>query len=350
MAAIAQQPDGPDRAAQLVDLPPTELGTALSYLALKFNIDLVYDSSLVKGLSAPRLGGYMTAREAMTEVLKPSGLSVVENQPDSYLITQLSSATRESGPKVPSGVVPSTRQLKVALANEVPLNEVVVVGTHLGNQVPVGASISTYDAQDLELAGGVSLDNLGRKMTENFSGADSLSTLNTNGNVGSLRQGAASNIFGGAGFNLLGLGPGATLTLLNGRRLAPAGLDGSITDISLLPLSAIDHIEVLTDGASAVYGSDAVAGVVNVVTRKSLEGAESVGRFGRSPQGGGAQSMGAQLFGHSWGTGNALIDFEYSDQQDLDASQRDYTPPQGSLYRSSRRISSGAYTSPASSN
>src|ERR1700761_3372176 len=221
MAAIGEQRDGIDRAAQLIDSPSTELSSALSYLALTFNIDLVYDSSLIKGRNAPRLGGYMTAREALTAVLRPSGLSVIETQPDSYLITQPSSTTPMSGGQNPSGAERST-QKRPAVANVAPFKEIVVVGTHLSNQVPIGASISTYDAQDLELAGGVSLDNLGRKMTENFSGADSLSTLNTNGNVGSLRQGAASNIFGGAGFNLLGLGPGATLTLLNGRRLAPA--------------------------------------------------------------------------------------------------------------------------------
>jgi len=56
--------------------------------------------------------------------------------------------------------------------------------------------------------------------------------------------------------------------LLNGQRLAPGGLDGSFTDISQIPLSAVDHIEVLPDGASAIYGADAVAGVVNIVTRR----------------------------------------------------------------------------------
>jgi iron complex outermembrane receptor protein len=330
-AAIAEHGGPADQAAQLVDLPASDLGTALAYLAQRYNVDLIYDPSLIKGINVPRLGGYMTAREALAELVKPSGLSIIENRPGSYLITQAQDSIKKPAEVSPPGFGPLQKNTLTPII-EAPLNEVVVVGTHLSNEIPVGASISVYGAQDLELAGGVSLDNLGRKMTANFTGADSLSTLNTNGNVGNLRQGASSNVFGGAGFNLLGLGPGATLTLLNGHRLAPAGLDGSITDISLIPLSAIDHIEVLTDGASAVYGSDAVAGVVNIVTRSSLEGAETVGRFGRSTQGGGGQSMGAQLFGHSWGTGNALVDFEYSDQEALDASQRDWIPAQTTPY------------------
>jgi iron complex outermembrane receptor protein len=299
-AAIAEHGGPADQAAQLVDLPASDLGTALAYLAQRYNVDLIYDPSLIKGINVPRLGGYMTAREALAELVKPSGLSIIENRPGSYLITQAQDSIKKPAEVSPPGFGPLQKNTLTPII-EAPLNEVVVVGTHLSNEIPVGASISVYGAQDLELAGGVSLDNLGRKMTANFTGADSLSTLNTNGNVGNLRQGASSNVFGGAGFNLLGLGPGATLTLLNGHRLAPAGLDGSITDISLIPLSAIDHIEVLTDGASAVYGSDAVAGVVNIVTRSSLEGAETVGRFGRSTQGGGGQSMGAQLFGHPGG-------------------------------------------------
>ena len=331
MAAFAQQSSVPNQAAQLIDLPPADLDSALTYLAQRYNIDLVYDPSLIKGLNAPRLGGYMTAREALIEVVKPSGLSIVENQPGSYLVIKPPTADKEpveASPHQPALV----KQKALTAVMDRPLREVVVVGTHLQNEIPVGASISVYDAEDLYLAGGVSLENLGRRMTVNFSGADSLATLNTNGDVGNLRQGAASNVFGGAGFNLLGLGPGATLTLLNGHRLAPAGLDGSITDISLIPLSAIDHIEVLTDGASAVYGSDAVAGVVNIVTRSTLEGAESVGRFGRSTEGGGGQSMAAQLFGHSWATGSALLDLEYTDQEELDASQRDWIPVQTGPY------------------
>jgi iron complex outermembrane recepter protein len=330
-AAAAAQMSAPDQTAQLIDLPAADLGSALTYLAQRYNIDIVYDASLINGRNAPRLEGYMNAREALAAIVKSSSLSIIESQPGSYLVIQSAAADHTTAHASPptSGTSKETQQTSEV---EPPLREVVVVGTHLSNEIPVGASISVYGAADLRLAGGVSLDNLGREMTANFTGADSLSTLNTNGNVGNLRQGAASNIFGGAGFNLLGLGPGATLTLLNGHRLAPAGLDGSITDISLIPLSAVDHIEVLTDGASAVYGSDAVAGVVNIVTRGALDGAESMSRFGRSTEGGGGQSLGAQLLGHSWGTGHALVDFEYSDQNDLDATQRNWIPAQISPY------------------
>src|SRR6185436_20355269 len=91
--------------------------------------------------------------------------------------------------------------------------------------------------------------------------------------------GASDNAFSGSAYNLHGLGTTSTLTLLNGHRLAPAGLGGLITEISQIPLSAVDHIDVLTDGASAIYVADAVAGVVNIVTRKDFRGAESGLRY-----------------------------------------------------------------------
>ncbi len=82
---------------------------------------------------------------------------------------------------------------------------------------------------------------------------------------------------GGAGISLRGLGAGSTLVLLNGRRMATYGLadDGQkvFTDLSTIPLDAVERVEVLKDGASAIYGSDAIAGVVNIILRSDFQGA-----------------------------------------------------------------------------
>ncbi len=218
----------------------------------------------------------------------------------------------------------------------------MVTGTHIQGEIPVGSSLSVHTADEMERSGSATLEQFGRKMTENYSGTDSIATVNTNGTVGIFEQGAASNVFGGAGFNLKGLGPGSTLTLLNGHRLAAGGLDGATVDISQIPLSAIDHIEVLDDGASAIYGSDAVAGVVNIITRREFEGAETSLRYGRATQGGAAESTASQVVGKSWDEGNAMLDYEFDDQGGLDASQRSWIGPQGgpfSLIPENRRHS-----------
>ena len=91
------------------------------------------------------------------------------------------------------------------------------------------------------------------------------------------RHGRATNN-GGSGsirVSLRGIGPQATLVLLNGRRVVPAGrAPTTLVDLNAIPIDVIERIEILKDGASAIYGSDAVAGVVNIITRKRLDGGD----------------------------------------------------------------------------
>ncbi len=89
--------------------------------------------------------------------------------------------------------------------------------------------------------------------------------------------------------------------------------------------SAVDRIEVLPDGASALYGSDAIAGVVNVIMRQSFSGAETQARYGMAQGGGADQKLISQLFGTSWGSGSALMSYQYSERTGLADSAREYT-------------------------
>src|SRR3546814_11494497 len=87
---------------------------------------------------------------------------------------------------------------------------------------------------------------------------------------------------------LRGLGPDATLTLLNGRRLSYSGFVNAV-DVSVVPIAALARIEVIADGASAIYGSDAVAGVANIITKREFDGVAATYRAGTSTEGGGRQ-------------------------------------------------------------
>src|SRR5476649_2135334 len=95
--------------------------------------------------------------------------------------------------------------------------------------------------------------------------------------------------------SLRGLGSNRTLVLINGRRGAAAG-GGSAVDIASIPIAAIDHVEVLKDGASAVYGSDAVAGVVNFIMRKNLSGTDVSTTWGAPTRKGGATEKKASVY------------------------------------------------------
>ncbi|MBY0574919.1 MAG: TonB-dependent receptor plug domain-containing protein, partial [Undibacterium sp.] len=100
-----------------------------------------------------------------------------------------------------------------------------------------------------------------------------------------------------SGANLRGLGVSSTLVLLNGRRMAAFAFGGEGTDLNSIPLSAIDRVEVLKDGASAVYGADAVGGVINFITRKDFKDFEASVNGMRTAEGGGGDKSISLLAG-----------------------------------------------------
>jgi len=133
---------------------------------------------------------------------------------------------------------------------------------------------------------------------------------------------------GGGGINtvsLRGLGATRTLVMLNGRRMPPAGVGGSVgaVDLNTIPSLLISRYEILKDGASSVYGSDAVAGVVNAITRTNYEGFEITALARATEEGGGdAYGFGA-LWGKGFDKGNIQIAYEGSKQMALRAGHRD---------------------------
>ncbi|MCC4594383.1 TonB-dependent receptor [Xanthomonas campestris pv. phormiicola] len=138
--------------------------------------------------------------------------------------------------------------------------------------------------------------------------AEYLQTLTSDG-AGSIPKTFGNGFAGGgAGISLRGLGAGSTLVLLNGRRMATYGLadDGQkvFTDLSTIPLDAVERIDILKDGASAIYGSDAIAGVVNIILRSDFEGAILRGSYGMS----GDSDGNARKATLTAGTGNLATD------------------------------------------
>jgi outer membrane receptor protein involved in Fe transport len=113
--------------------------------------------------------------------------------------------------------------------------------------------------------------------------------------------------------------------LVNGHRLAPADLYGNFIDLSMIPLTAVERIDVVTDGASAIYGSDAVGGVVNIITRQDFDGAETRARFGSDTHNDVHESQVGQTLGQKWGSGSALLTYEFYDRTPLDANDRSFT-------------------------
>ncbi len=134
---------------------------------------------------------------------------------------------------------------------------------------------------------------------------------------------------GGAGaqtISLRGLGPERTLVLLNGRRAGPAGTRGAVSafDLNVLPQSIVQRVEIVKDGASSIYGSDAVAGVVNLITKTETDGVE-FDFFGSLPQeGGGEEWSAAATWGKTFDGGHILVSANYYRQNELRRGDRSY--------------------------
>ena len=198
------------------------------------------------------------------------------------------------------------------------VEEVVVTGTHVRGSVSASPLIS-IDRENIKAGGFTSFQQLVRTIPQAHSGgAQQDSQFAGQGTE------ADNNLSGASGINLRGLGSRSTLVLLNGRRLPPADRT-SITDASLIPLSVIERVDVLPDGASAIYGSDAVGGVVNIITRRRVAGGEASAGYGAATRGGYDEMSAGIAGGLTFDAGSVVFDYTFRDQSNLSAADRDFS-------------------------
>jgi iron complex outermembrane recepter protein len=209
------------------------------------------------------------------------------------------------------------------------LDQVLVTGSHIHGMEAAGSKLIVITRDQIDTGGYGRLEDLLSTVTQNFGRANEAVT---NGKE-------VDNSNRGAEVQLRGLGLGTTLTLVNGQRQALSGSEGSFTDISTIPAAAIERIEILPEGASALYGSDAIGGVVNIILRESLEGLETRARAGTA-DGDARELEFSQFWGHAWSGGHALIGYQFSDRQALSCGARevcaanlDFRPFGGRDYR-----------------
>lgn len=300
-AAPAQAQSGNE---QDYSLPAQDLSRSLRDVAARSGRSIIAPSELVAGRQAPAISGSLTAESAVRLLLTGSGLEV-RRVGDSLVIVRGSAGRASSGlePRLdPSGPAD---------------NAITVTGTRIrggGSASPV--IVNTR--RELEEAGVTDLARFTRILPQNFTGGQNP------GVAGGGQQGGQNNINNSATLNLRGLGPDATLTLINGHRIAYDALNQGI-DISAIPLGAIERIEVLADGASALYGSDAVGGVANIILRRDYQGLETTVRAGASTEGGNVQQQYSAVGGGRWASGGFMLAADHSRATPIFADQRDYT-------------------------
>lgn len=291
-AAQAQQQD-----KIAFDLPAQDLGDALRSVAARGAIELYAAADDLEGLKAPRLEGSLTTREAIETLLRGTGL-VARFEPGAVTIRSADGRRASDG--------------------DAQSDPIVVTGSRIRG-APPAVPVTTVTSEDIRNGGQNDLGEVARSLPQNFGGGQ-------NPGIGS-NQGAQNenvNVNGASTFNLRGIGPNATLTLINGNRFAFSGVN-SVIDVSAIPVAAVERVEVIGDGASAIYGADAVAGVVNIILRRSYDGLSTSARVGGSTEGGNFQQQLSALAGTSWSTGGILAAYDVSSNSSIQAGSRSYT-------------------------
>lgn len=291
------------------DIPAQSATTGIAALGRQAGVQILAARHDTRGRHTNAVRGEMGVDRALAQLLAGTGLTARMTGARTYSVVPIEAAAPDSG-----------RDASLALAqqaNEEPA-EVVVTGTNIPG-ADVTSPVRSYGHAQIEAAGNVTLEQFARNLPQNFN--------STNRETAALGiSGSDSNAYG-TGFNLRGLGAGSTLTLINGRRVAPGGSDGAFVDVSIIPLVAVERVDVLTDGSSAVYGADAVAGVVNIVLRDHYDGAET-SVYGNIPTRGGGREAGiSQIVGKAWSTGNVMLAGDYYDARPIFTNQRDFVPP-----------------------
>jgi iron complex outermembrane recepter protein len=202
------------------------------------------------------------------------------------------------------------------------LESVVVTGSRIKRIAAEGAlPVQIITRTELDKQGIVTAEQLINSVTANGNGADNLAS---NSDVGA---GSSRGNNGLSAANLRGQGSQATLVLLNGRRLAGHALNGNVVDLNSIPMAAVQRVEVLKDGASAIYGADAVGGVINFILRQDFNGIEVSGSADITQKGGGNIYRGSVVggFGSLETNGfNITGTLGYSKSDLLKGSQRDF--------------------------
>lgn len=198
-----------------------------------------------------------------------------------------------------------------------PLEEVIVTGSRIVRVELEGSSpVQVFDRIDIERSGETSLGELLREMPSVAGGAQT--TQINNGGDGTNR------------ISLRGIGSGRTLVLMNGRRLpssttglSSTNLTGAV-DLNTIPVSMVDRIEVFKDGASAIYGSDAVGGVVNILTRRGYDGVQVNYQHGVTSRGDGIRTGADLTFGGTGADSSFLVFGSYVNEGSICACDRDW--------------------------
>jgi len=297
---------------ELQELP---LAEALMQFSKKTNVVITVRSDLLAGKTSPAIHGEMSAKKALSYLLQNTAFKVVEQRDGTIIIR----SPQSNNSPLMRNISLSADAEDIAhyesnlafeeedtAAEDSSFEEVVVTGSRIKRKDLTGVGpVTVITRQMIKNTGITSMENLLQRMpaSAGFGGNQTAAYWVSNG-------------WGTPQVNLRGLGVNRTLVLLNGRRMVNGGTGAnSAVDLSMVPMAIVKQVEVLKDGASAIYGADAVAGVVNIITDNDFNGLEVSAKFGMTGKGDGEEYLMDLTWGASNDRGSLVTSISYQDNK-----------------------------------
>ncbi|WP_033074411.1 TonB-dependent receptor [Sphingopyxis sp. MWB1] len=250
-------------------IPAQDMPTSLRAFARTAGQQVTFDRRELQGKRAPALKGHYSAREGMSRLLAGSGLDANWGRSGVIVVRPLASR-----PVAASNFAEPVLSTSGA-SGDAPRDDIVVTGSRIARNVVTDSPVPVVaiGEDDLQASGATELSEV---LTDYPAVTPTLNLANSTNQI---------NASGISSVNLRSLGSNRTLTLIDGRRTVSNVLTSNSVSLSSIPQLFVSRVEIITGGASAVYGADAVAGVVNIITRDGYSGVRVGGRVGLSSQG-----------------------------------------------------------------
>lgn len=306
------------------DIDPKPLGDALNEFGMQSGEEILFVETDTRGKRTKGVEGFYESDDALDILLNGSGIDYRINELGTFLVGTVAMKRASLGKEIapaPFRVAQLDQEDSVQTIDREDDDEgeeerdvIVVTGTSIKGVAPAGSPVIVFDREDILSSGQTTLEGFLRTIPQNLSSE-------------------FSGVAGDRSIDLRGLGDENTLVLINGRRASAGSLSGvGATDISAIPSSMVERIEILPDGVSAIYGADAVGGVVNIILRDDVRSAESDLLWGTTTQGGGTQYRASQSLGAGWGSGNAIVNYTFDKQEPVFNDDREATRERGILF------------------
>jgi iron complex outermembrane receptor protein len=295
-----------------IALPGAALSDALKQIAQQTGEDILFTADSVAGIRAPAVSGKMSVRAAVQRLIAGTRLEMLPGGAHSLVVRErLAQAAPIAKPVVTETTEPAAR----------PVESVTITGTSFRGVAPVGGNLTSVDRGVIEQTAAIN----SQQMLKTVPGITGFGMSGVNQNAGNSYYAPTIHSLGASSSN-------STLVLIDGHRIPLGGISLTLPDPSMVPAIAVERVEVLAEGASSVYGSDAVAGVINFITRKNYDGIAATTQFGTGSNFGTVYA--GLLGGTSWHGGSVMAALGYSRSGALryDYASRPYLAPNKTPY------------------